>query len=70
MPHHLTHRFFLVDYKDQGEYGTPFLTLNDAIDAATAKGDRAVIRVEYEFQDTALVWAPDDGNVWPPDDNV
>lgn len=58
-------KYVLVDLDNTwGDY--EFNKLDEAIELATRAGDTAVLELTYSFSDSALVWTPDGGDIWPP----
>ncbi|MCK0441186.1 hypothetical protein MUG78_17445 [Gordonia alkaliphila] len=58
-------KYQLVDSSDHEVDGL-YDSEQEAIAAARAKGNHAVIAVEFEFSDSELVWTPSGQGSWPP----
>jgi hypothetical protein len=59
-------RYVHVDLNDnEGDY--EYDTLQEAIDAAD-EGEAIICRT-YTYDDSELVWTPNGGSTWPPEDN-
>ena len=60
-------RYVLVDKQDrEGDY--EYARFDEAKQAAG--DDHAVIERTYTYDDQELVWTPDGGNVWPPEEKT
>lgn len=59
-------RYVLVD-EDDNEQDYEYDSYRAALDAAREYGCAIVART-YEYADSELVWTPDGGDTWPPEE--
>lgn len=52
------------------EWDQEYDTYEEALNAAKShETPHAVLELTFEYTDSELAWAPDGGNVWPPEDS-